>query len=98
VGAVLVAHDVTAARELSDKLARLALYDQKTGLPDRTLFADRLDRAIGLAERAETTFSLLYIDLDNFKLVNDTSGIRRAINSCRWSPSACFAVYAIPTP
>ena len=74
VGAVLVAHDVTAARELSDRLARLALYDQLTGLPNRTLFADRLDRAIGLAKRAGNSFSLLYIDLDNFKEVNDRLG------------------------
>lgn len=74
VGAVLVAHDVTAARELSDKLARLALYDHLTGLPNRTLFADRLDRAIVLAKRAGDSFSLLYIDLDNFKEVNDTLG------------------------
>jgi diguanylate cyclase (GGDEF)-like protein/PAS domain S-box-containing protein len=74
VGAVLVAHDVTAARELSDKLARLALYDQLTGLPNRTLFADRLDRAIGLAKRVGDSFSLLYIDLDNFKEVNDRLG------------------------
>jgi diguanylate cyclase (GGDEF)-like protein/PAS domain S-box-containing protein len=74
VGAVLVAHDVTAARELSDKLARLALYDHLTGLPNRTLFADRLDRAIGLAKRAGDSFSVLYIDLDNFKEVNDKLG------------------------
>jgi diguanylate cyclase (GGDEF)-like protein/PAS domain S-box-containing protein len=74
VGSVLVAHDVTAARELSDKLARLALYDHLTGLPNRTLFADRLDRAIGLAKRAGSVFSLGYIDLDNFKEVNDTLG------------------------
>ena len=46
VGAVLVAHDVTAARALSDRLAHLALHDHLTGLPNRTLFADRLDRAI----------------------------------------------------
>lgn len=73
-GAVLVAHDVTAARELSDKLARLALYDHLTGLPNRALFADRLERAIGLAKRGEDAFSLLYIDLDNFKEVNDRLG------------------------
>jgi len=74
VGAVLVAHDVTAARELSDRLAHLALYDHLTGLPNRTLFADRLDRAIGLAKRTGDSFSLLYVDLDNFKEVNDRLG------------------------
>jgi diguanylate cyclase (GGDEF)-like protein/PAS domain S-box-containing protein len=74
VGAVLVAHDVTAARELSDRLAHLALYDHLTGLPNRTLFADRLDRAIGMSKRTGDSFSVLYIDLDNFKEVNDVFG------------------------
>lgn len=74
VGSVLVAHDVTAARELSDRLARLALYDQLTGLPNRTLFADRLDQAISHAKRGGHSFSLLFIDLDNFKEVNDSLG------------------------
>jgi diguanylate cyclase (GGDEF)-like protein/PAS domain S-box-containing protein len=74
VGAVLVAHDVTAARELSDRLAHLALYDHLTGLPNRTLFADRLDRAIGQAKRSGDSFSVLYVDLDNFKEVNDRLG------------------------
>ena len=74
IGAVLVGHDVTAARELSDRLARLAMYDHLTSLPNRTLFADRLERAIGLAKRAGDSFSLLYIDLDHFKDVNDRCG------------------------
>jgi diguanylate cyclase (GGDEF)-like protein/PAS domain S-box-containing protein len=73
-GAVLVAHDVTAARDLSERLARLALYDHLTGLPNRTLFADRLNRAIGMAQRAGEFLSLLYIDLDHFKEVNDRHG------------------------
>ena len=74
VGAVTVARDMTAARELSEKLSRLALYDQLTGLPNRALFADRVDRAITSAGRTAKPFSLLYIDLDNFKCVNDTLG------------------------
>jgi len=74
VGAVIVAHDVSAARGLSEKLARLALYDHLTGLPNRTLFTDRLDQAISSAKRTGSTFSLLYIDLDHFKEVNDTRG------------------------
>jgi diguanylate cyclase (GGDEF)-like protein/PAS domain S-box-containing protein len=73
-GAVLVAHDVTAARELSERLAHLALYDHLTGLPNRTLFADRLNRAIGMAQRAANSLSLLYIDIDHFKEVNDRHG------------------------
>lgn len=74
VGAVIVARDVTAARELSEKLSRLALYDHLTGLPNRLLFADRLDHAISRAKRTGNSFSLLYVDLDNFKTINDTLG------------------------
>ena len=74
VGAVIVARDMTVARESSAKLVRLALYDQLTGLPNRTLFADRLDCAIRRSKRTDEALSVLYIDLDNFKTVNDTFG------------------------
>jgi diguanylate cyclase (GGDEF)-like protein/PAS domain S-box-containing protein len=73
-GAVMVGHDVTAARELSDKLARLALHDHLTDLPNRTLFKDRIDQAITLARRSGTRLSVLYIDLDRFKEINDSLG------------------------
>jgi diguanylate cyclase (GGDEF)-like protein/PAS domain S-box-containing protein len=74
VGAVMVGHDVTAARKLSDKLAHLALHDHLTDLPNRTLFNDRIEHAITLAHRTGSHLSLLYIDLDRFKEVNDTLG------------------------
>jgi diguanylate cyclase (GGDEF)-like protein/PAS domain S-box-containing protein len=74
VGAVMVVHDVTAARDLSAKLERLALHDSLTDLPNRSLFADRLDRALARASRARTSVVLLFIDLDEFKPVNDTLG------------------------
>jgi diguanylate cyclase (GGDEF)-like protein/PAS domain S-box-containing protein len=74
VGAVMVGHDVTAARELSDKLAHLALHDHLTDLPNRILFNDRIEQAITLARRGGTHLSLLYIDLDRFKEINDTLG------------------------
>ena len=74
VGAVMVGHDVTAARELSEKLAHLALHDHLTDLPNRVLFNDRIEQAITLARRGGTYLSLLYIDLDRFKEINDTLG------------------------
>jgi diguanylate cyclase (GGDEF)-like protein/PAS domain S-box-containing protein len=74
IGAVLVAHDVTAARDLSDRLARLALYDMLTDLPNRALFADRLEQALVRAGRMGTIVALLFIDLDGFKPVNDSFG------------------------
>jgi len=74
VGAVMVGHDVTAARELSDKLEHLALHDHLTDLPNRILFNDRIEQAITLARRGGSHLSLLYIDLDRFKEINDTLG------------------------
>lgn len=74
VGAVIVARDITAARDLSERLSRLALYDPLTGLPNRSLFSDRLDSAISRANRTGSSFCLMYIDLDHFKMINDTLG------------------------
>ena len=56
------------------RLQHMALYDQLTGLPNRVLFFDRLDNAIAGAKRNTLKAALLYIDLDGFKAVNDTSG------------------------
>lgn len=55
-------------------LARLAHYDTLTNVPNRLLFRDRLEHAIRLAERDNTSFTLLFIDLNGFKQVNDTFG------------------------
>ena len=55
-------------------LARLAHYDPLTDIPNRILFRDRLEHAIRLAERDKTLFSLMFIDLNGFKQVNDTYG------------------------
>ncbi|MBU0620389.1 MAG: diguanylate cyclase [Gammaproteobacteria bacterium] len=57
-----------------DELDHLASHDSLTGLPNRRLFLDRLDRALARARRNHTTLALLFIDLDNFKDINDTHG------------------------
>ena len=59
-----------ATRELSHR----ALHDQLTGLPNRTLFWDRLSHRLSLADRRQTGFAVLFLDLDDFKAVNDTWG------------------------
>jgi diguanylate cyclase (GGDEF)-like protein/PAS domain S-box-containing protein len=74
IGAVMVAHDVTAARELSQRLARLALHDNLTDVPNRALLNDRLAQAIERARRNGNSVALLYVDLDRFKHINDTLG------------------------
>ncbi len=59
---------------LNERLEFQALHDALTGLPNRTLFADRLEQAINHARRNRTTAALIFVDLDGFKPVNDTHG------------------------
>jgi diguanylate cyclase (GGDEF)-like protein/PAS domain S-box-containing protein len=61
-------------RQLTDQLAYQAHHDALTGLPNRLLFQERLRQAIIHARRSGTMLALLYIDLDRFKLINDTLG------------------------
>jgi diguanylate cyclase (GGDEF)-like protein/PAS domain S-box-containing protein len=61
-------------KQMLERLQRSALYDQLTQLPNRELFYDRLQSALARAEREQGQFALLYLDLDNFKQVNDTYG------------------------
>jgi len=60
--------------EQKDAALHAALHDQLTGLPNRALFHDRLDHALVQASRHGWTLAVLFIDLDKFKLVNDTHG------------------------
>jgi diguanylate cyclase (GGDEF)-like protein/PAS domain S-box-containing protein len=61
-------------KQMLDRLQYNALYDQLTGLPNRELFADRLQLAKTRAQREQGSFALLYLDLDKFKPVNDQHG------------------------
>ncbi|MBF0181938.1 MAG: EAL domain-containing protein [Magnetococcales bacterium] len=60
--------------QLEERLREQAEYDALTGLPNRKLFQDRLEQTILLAERNHGNFSLIFVDLDRFKWVNDTLG------------------------
>ncbi len=57
-----------------DELKRLAQHDALTGLPNRLLFNDRVEQALAVARRDQTCFAIMFIDLDNFKPVNDEFG------------------------
>lgn len=61
-------------KQMLDRLHRNALYDQLTQLPNRELFYDRLQLALTTAEREQSQFALLYLDLDKFKQINDNYG------------------------
>ena len=73
-GGVLVFHDVSESRELNRRLSYHASHDILTGLVNRREFESRLERALKSARARETAYALLYLDLDQFKIVNDTCG------------------------
>jgi diguanylate cyclase (GGDEF)-like protein len=74
VGAVLVFHDVSLSRAMTLKMSHLAHHDFLTGLPNRALLTERLSQAIGLAHRHHKQVGLLFVDLDDFKDINDSLG------------------------
>lgn len=74
MGAVLVFHDISNSRETARRMSYLAQHDPLTDLPNRTSLNDRLGQAIGLARRHDKQIALLFIDLDNFKRINDSLG------------------------
>jgi len=73
-GAVLVFHDVSESRELNRRLSYHASHDILTGLVNRREFENRLERALKSAKARETSYALCYLDLDQFKMVNDSCG------------------------
>ena len=66
--------DITVGKDYESTLERMAFYDSLTGLPNRLLFAERINQAIMVSKRLNTMLAVCYLDLDEFKPVNDGFG------------------------
>ena len=71
---IAIIRDITERKETQNRLAYLANYDSLTGLPNRILFRDRLGQAMERSQRSERGMALMFLDLDRFKVVNDSLG------------------------
>lgn len=74
VGILGVSRDLTERRKIEERMRYMAQHDTLTGLPNRTLFSDRLHKALQYAVRHQKTLALMLLDLNKFKPVNDTHG------------------------
>jgi diguanylate cyclase (GGDEF)-like protein/PAS domain S-box-containing protein len=72
-----IVRDITLRLQAEEQIAHLAYHDPLTGLPNRTLFNDRLDQALSRARRRDEKIAVMYLDLDKFKLINDSLGHSR---------------------
>jgi diguanylate cyclase (GGDEF)-like protein/PAS domain S-box-containing protein len=74
VGLIAYLTDITERKLVEERLHHLAYYDELTGLPNRTLFAKLVDQALTVAHRNEAAGCVMFLDLNRFKLINDTLG------------------------
>jgi diguanylate cyclase (GGDEF)-like protein len=73
-GSVVLVEDITERRNAEARISHLARYDELTALPNRLNFRDEIERLLALSHHAERLSALLFVDLDQFKQVNDTLG------------------------
>jgi len=74
IGAVIVFHDVSAARAMTHQMTHSAQHDVVTNLPNRLLLNDRITQSISLARRQNRSIAVIFLDLDRFKYINDSLG------------------------
>ncbi len=73
-GMAVTIHDITSRKEAEEKIHSLAYYDSLTGLANRHLFKDRVGQALAYSQRHQAIAAVLFMDLDRFKVINDTLG------------------------
>jgi diguanylate cyclase (GGDEF)-like protein/PAS domain S-box-containing protein len=74
LGVITACEDITERKKNEAQIKQLAYYDTLTSLPNRALFMDYLQKALAQADRSEKTVSLLFLDIDHFKDINDSHG------------------------
>ena len=74
VGIASLVQDETAYKKAQDEIERLAYYDTLTNLPNRRLLIDRLNQSLKVSKRTKSCVGIMFMDLDNFKTLNDTKG------------------------
>jgi len=74
VRVVVVSHDISERKQQEEEVRRLAFYDELSKLPNRRLLIDRLNQAMAASTRSRCYAALMFLDLDNFKPLNDTHG------------------------
>ncbi len=74
IGIVGVSRDITERKKIEEKIRYMAQHDSLTGLPNRALFADRLQQALSYCKRHQRALAVMLLDLDKFKPVNDNYG------------------------
>ncbi len=73
-GIILTCRDITERKAFEDRLTHYAFYDSLTALPNRVLFQDRLSHALNACAAREESVAVLFVDIDNFKIINDSLG------------------------
>jgi diguanylate cyclase (GGDEF)-like protein/PAS domain S-box-containing protein len=71
---VFISQDVTEKKKKEDEVRFLAFYDRLTELPNRLLYKEHLSKALADAKRAKSLLAVLFVDIDNFRMINDTFG------------------------
>lgn len=74
VGSYVIAKNITVEKEAKEKIRHMAFRDELTGLPNRRLFNEMLSDAIQRSKRTQTSFSVMVLDIDRFKMINDSLG------------------------